>query len=265
VAAAGGATVISVRRQGKGNVVRRMFADVDADVYVMTDGDATYDMSDSRKHVDLLLQKRLDMIVGCRIDDMQDAKTYRAGHRWGNRLLTESVSRIFNGQFTDMLSGYRVFSRRYAKSFPCAAQGFEIETELTVHALELRMPCAEVNVAYRARPEGSVSKLSTYKDGWHILKMIMKLFIRERPLAFFSGVAAVLALLATGIAIPLLLTYIETGLVPRFPTAILATGLMLSAMLALVCGAVLDTVTIGRREAKALAYLSVPAPASPTH
>lgn len=260
VALAAGATVIAVKRRGKGNVVRRMFADVEADVYVMTDGDATYAMAGAQKHIDMLLEQRLDMVVGCRVDDGQDVKTYRAGHRWGNRLLTESVSRIFNGQFTDMLSGYRVFSRRYAKSFPCAAQGFEIETELTVHALELRMPSAEVDVTYRSRPEGSVSKLSTYRDGWRILKTIAKMYIYERPLAFFSGLAALLALVAMALTVPLLLTYLDTGLVPRFPTAILATGMMLCAMLSLVCGAVLNTVTVGRREAKALAYLSIPAP-----
>jgi glycosyltransferase involved in cell wall biosynthesis len=259
VAQASGAFVTHVDLRGKGNVVRRMFADVDADVYVMVDGDATYDTSNLRQHIDLLLRNRLDMVVGCRQDDGADSHTYRPGHRWGNRLLSGSVGRIFGGQFTDMLSGYRVFSRRYAKSFPASSQGFETETELCVHALELRMPYAEVNVMYRSRPEGSVSKLSTFSDGWRILKTVLKLFISERPLAFFSLVALALASLSLGLMLPLTLTYFETGLVPRLPTLVFATGMMLSAMLALVCGAILRTVTIGRREAKRFAYLAIPA------
>lgn len=260
LAAAEGATVIPVLMRGKGNVIRRMFADVEADIYVMVDGDATYDVSHIRQHIDLLMQQRLDMVVGCRKDDGQNPQTYRTGHRWGNRLLTGSVSLIFGGQFTDMLSGYRVFSRRYVKSFPAMAQGFETETELTVHALELRMPYAEVDIVYRSRPEGSISKLSTFRDGWRILKTILKLFISERPLAFFSILAGLLAALAFGITIPLALTYLDTGLVPRLPTAVLATGMMLCAMLSIVCGAILHTVTMGRRESKQLTYLSIPAP-----
>jgi glycosyltransferase involved in cell wall biosynthesis len=259
VARAGGALVSGVHLRGKGNVVRRMFADVEADVYVMVDGDATYDVSNIRQHIELLLCDQLDMVVGCRQDDGADSHTYRLGHRWGNRLLSGSVGRIFGGQFTDMLSGYRVFSRRYAKSFPASSQGFETETELCVHALELRMPYAEVNVMYRSRPEGSVSKLSTFSDGWRILKTVLKLFISERPLAFFSLVALALASLSLGLMLPLTLTYFETGLVPRLPTLVFATGMMLSAMLALVCGAILRTVTIGRREAKRFAYLAIPA------
>lgn len=260
VARAAGAAVTHVQLRGKGNVVRRMFADVEADVYVMVDGDATYDVSNIRQHVDLLLNQHLDMVVGLRQDDGLNPQTYRRGHRWGNQLLTGSVTRIFGGQFTDMLSGYRVFSRRYAKSFPAAAQGFETETELSVHALELRMPYAEVAVAYRSRPEGSVSKLSTFRDGRRILMTILKLFISERPLAFFSIVAAVLAALSIALTVPLAVTYVETGLVPRLPTAVLATGMMLCAMLALVCGAVLRTVTMGRREVKRFAYLAIRAP-----
>ncbi len=262
VARAGGALVTQVNLRGKGNVVRRMFADVEADVYVMVDGDATYDASDIQQHIELLLRDRIDMVVGCRRDDGADAQTYRPGHRWGNRLLNGSVSQIFGGQFTDMLSGYRVFSRRYAKSFPASSQGFEIETELCVHALELRMPCAEVAVRYRSRPEGSVSKLSTFRDGWRILKTVLKLFISERPLAFFSLVATALAAVAIGLVLPLTLTYLQTGLVPRLPTLVFATGLMLGAMLALVCGAILRTVTIGRREAKRFAYLAIAAPSA---
>ena len=254
-----GASVNNVKLRGKGNVIRRMFADVDADVYVMVDGDATYDPAQLQAHIDLLLAQRLDMVVGCRIDDGLNPQTYRPGHRWGNVALTRSVSSIFGGQFTDMLSGYRVFSRRYVKSFPAMSQGFEIETELNVHALELRMPCAEVDVLYRSRPEGSVSKLSTFRDGWRILKTILKLFVSERPLAFFVILASLLALLAVGITVPLAVTYMHTGLVPRFPTALLATGLMLCSMLSLVCGAVLHTVTMGRREVKQLAYLRIAA------
>ena len=259
VAQSHGASVNNVKLRGKGNVIRRMFADVDADVYVMVDGDATYDPAQLQAHIDLLLAQRLDMVVGCRIDDGLNPQTYRPGHRWGNVALTRSVSSIFGGQFTDMLSGYRVFSRRYVKSFPAMSQGFEIETELNVHALELRMPCAEVDVLYRSRPEGSVSKLSTFRDGWRILKTILKLFVSERPLAFFVILASLLALLAVGITVPLAVTYMHTGLVPRFPTALLATGLMLCAMLSLVCGAVLHTVTMGRREVKQLAYLRIAA------
>lgn len=265
VAKAHGATVTHVKRRGKGNVVRRIFADVEADIYIMVDGDATYDIRHVREHINLLIGQRLDMIVGCRQDDGTNPQTYRPGHRWGNRLLTNSVGLIFGGQFTDMLSGYRIFSRRYVKSFPAAAQGFETETELTVHALELRMAYAEVDTLYKSRPQGSLSKLSTFRDGWRILSTILNLFVSERPLAFFSILAAVLAMTAVGISAPLALTYLETGLVPRLPTAVLATGMMLSAALALVAGAILHTVTIGRRECKQLAYLSIPAPGAGRH
>ena len=258
VARGHGAFVTHVALRGKGNVARRMFADVEADVYVMVDGDATYDVSEVRRLIDMLVEGNLDMVVGSRVDDGEDMQTYRRGHRFGNRLLTGAVASLFGGHLTDMLSGYRVFSRRYAKSFPAVSTGFEIETELTVHALELRMPFAEVSVRYRSRPEGSESKLSTYRDGWRILKTICKLFVSERPLLFFSSVAALLALLSVVLAEPLLVTYLQTGLVPRFPTAVLATGTMLTAMLSFVCGVVLHTVTIGRQEAKRLRYLAVP-------
>lgn len=258
IARAHGAQVAHVSQRGKGNVVRRMFADVEADIYVMVDGDATYDPSRLREHVQLLQEQHLDMLVGHRTDDAATSKTYRPGHRWGNQQLTQAVSRIFGGTLGDVLSGYRVFSRRYVKSFPAISQGFEIETELTVHALELRMPMAEVPVIYRARPEGSASKLSTYRDGWRIAKTIAKLFITERPLRFFSSVATTLALLAFGLGTPLALTYMQTGLVPRLPTAVLVTGLMVCAASSFVCGAVLHTVTVGRREVKRLHYLSIP-------
>ncbi|MGJ7509145.1 glycosyltransferase family 2 protein [Variovorax sp. GT1P44] len=258
VARACGATVTHVALRGKGNVARRMFADVEADVYVMVDGDATYDVRDIRQHIGMLVEGNLDMVVGSRVDDGADVQTYRRGHRFGNRLLTGAVASLFGGRLTDMLSGYRVFSRRYAKSFPAVSEGFEIETELTVHALELRMPFAEAPVLYRSRPEGSESKLSTYRDGWRILKTICKLFVSERPLLFFSAVAGVLALASVILAEPLLTTYLRTGLVPRLPTAVFVTGTMLVAMLAFVCGVVLHTVTIGRQEAKRLRYLAIP-------
>jgi len=258
VARAAGANVTHVALRGKGNVARRMFADVEADVYVMVDGDATYDVGEVRRLIALMVEGNLDMVVGSRVDDGADMQTYRRGHRFGNALLTGAVASLFDGRMTDMLSGYRVFSRRYAKSFPALSRGFEIETELTVHALELRMPFAEVPVPYRARPEGSESKLSTYRDGWRILKTICKLFVRERPLQFFSGAAGLLVLLSLILAEPLVSPYLATGLVPRQPTAVLVTGMMLMAMLSFVCGVVLHTVTIGRREAKRLSYLAIP-------
>ncbi|VTU13934.1 glycosyltransferase family 2 protein [Variovorax sp. RA8] len=258
VARAAGAQVTHVALRGKGNVARRMFADVEADIYVMVDGDATYDLGGLRHLVDTLVEGNLDMVVGSRVDDGEDTHTYRTGHRFGNRLLTGAVAALFGGRLTDMLSGLRVFSRRYAKSFPAVSEGFEIETELTVHALELRMPFAELPVRYRSRPEGSHSKLSTYRDGWRILKTICKLFVSERPLLFFSGIATVLALGSIAAAVPLALTYLATGLVPRLPTAVLLTGTMLTAMLAFVCGIVLHAVTMGRREAKRLRYLAIP-------
>lgn len=258
VARAAGAVVTHVAARGKGNVVRRMFADVEADVYVMADGDATYDATAARRLIDRLVGGNLDMVVGNRVDDGQNALTYRAGHRFGNRLLTGAVVQLFGGGLTDMLSGYRVFSRRYAKSFPALSRGFEIETELTVHALELRMPYAEESTAYSTRPEGSESKLSTYRDGWRILKTICKLFVSERPLQFFSIIGGILVALSVVLAAPLFMTYMQTGLVPRLPTAVLVTGAMLAAMLSFVCGIVMHTVTLGRQEAKRLCYLAVP-------
>lgn len=265
VAFASGANVISVPLRGKGNVVRRMFADVDADLYVMVDGDATYDASAVRQMVDQLLDEHLDMVVGCREVNVSVAdEAYRRGHQWGNRMLTQSVVSIFGGNFTDMLSGYRVFSRRYAKSFPALSHGFETETELTVHALELRMPYGEVMTAYGARPEGSESKLSTYRDGWRILKTIGRLYVRERPFAFFGIVALILAIVSVLLSLPLLAEYLREGLVPRLPTAVLSASMMVSALLSFVSGLILDNVTCGRQETKRLAYLSIPAPKLPS-
>jgi glycosyltransferase involved in cell wall biosynthesis len=260
VARAAGAIVRTEPLQGKGNVVRRMFADIEADVYVLVDGDATYHAASAPIMVDKLLAERLDMVVGCRKDSEEAA--YRAGHRFGNALFTGSVARLFGNRFTDILSGYRIFSRRFVKSFPALATGFEIETELTVHALELRMPIAEMDTPYGARPAGSQSKLSTYRDGFRIMRMMMALFKDERPLQCFSIVFGVLAALSLALALPVIRTYMETGLVPRFPTAILATGIMLLGFLSLTCGFILDTVTHGRREMKRLSYLSIPGPGS---
>jgi glycosyltransferase involved in cell wall biosynthesis len=256
VARAEGARVVHVSQKGKGNVVRRMFADIEADIYLMVDGDSTYDASFAPKLVDKLLNDHLDMVIGCRID-AGEAENYRRGHRFGNRIITGTVRHIFGGQFSDMLSGYRAFSRRYVKSFPALTTGFETETELTIHALELRMPFGEIETPYGARPDGSSSKLSTYRDGLRILKTIMRLYMIERPLEFFSIIGLILASISVFLAFPLFIEYVETGLVPRFPTAILSVGLMLSAQLALVCGFVLDTVTRGRHELRRIAYLSI--------
>lgn len=254
VARGAGAEVFHVDLRGKGNVVRRMFADVDADIYVMVDGDATYDAASAPALIAKLLSAHLDMVVGCRVTQEQEA--YRSGHRLGNRMLTGCVARMFGGCFTDMLSGYRVFSRRYAKSFPASSRGFETETELTVHALELRMPYGEVMTPYASRPEGSASKLSTYRDGFRILATILRLYKSERPARFFGIITVFLWVLAVALGIPLLVTYADTGLVPRFPTAILAMGLVGLGFTSLVCGLILDTVTRGRQELKHLAYLS---------
>src|SRR5690606_14694139 len=256
VARAAGARVHRVCLRGKGNVVRRAFADLEADVYVMVDGDATYEAGAAPALVRRLLDEGRAMLVGARVDSERAA--YRPGHRFGNRLLTGCTGLLFGNSFDDMLSGYRVFSRRYVKSFPAHAAGFEIETELAVHALQLRMPVAEVPTRYFARPEGSTSKLNTWRDGARILATILRLFKAERPLLFFSIIAAASMLLSLVLAVPLLLTFLETGLVPRLPTAVLCSGLALLAALALACGLILDTVTRGRVEAKRLAYLAIP-------
>ncbi len=258
IAAEAGAVVRSERMQGKGHVVRRMFADVDADIYVMADGDATYDAAAAPDLVRRLVDEQLDMVVGARKSEIEEA--YRRGHRLGNRVLTGMLARLFGRTFSDILSGYRVFSRRFVKSFPALARGFETETEISVHALELSMPVAEVVTAYGARPEGSESKLSTYRDGWRIIRTIMHLFRIERPVLFYGSFAAALAALAIVLAVPLAITYAQTGLVPRMPTAMLVTGLMILAALSFFCGLILDTVVRGRREVRRLAYLSHPAP-----
>jgi glycosyltransferase involved in cell wall biosynthesis len=257
-AARAGAVVRSESQQGKGHVVRRMFADVDADIYVMADGDLTYDPKSAPRMVDLLLAEQLDMVVGTRRHEEKSA--YRGGHVFGNKLFTGLLSGLFGRSFSDIFSGYRVFSRRFVKSFPVLSSGFEIETEMSVHALELRMPVGELETSYGARPEGSHSKLSTWGDGWRILKTITTLYRIERPVLFFGSIGAFLLALAILLAVPLVQTYLRTGLVPRFPTAILATGLVIIAVLSVFAGLILDTVTRGRREVRRLAYLSVAGP-----
>jgi hypothetical protein len=236
--------------QGKGYVVRRMFADVDADIYVLADGDATYDAPSVRGMIARLIGEKLDMVVGARVD--REEAAYRPGHRVGNRLLSGFVTHIFGQSFSDMLSGYRVFSRRFVKSFPVLSGGFELE-----------LPVAEMDTPYYSRPEGSASKLNTWRDGFRILWSIFQIYRAERPLPFFSAIAVGLAAISVGLAIPIFLTFLQQGNVPRFPTAILATGLMLAALLAFASGVVLDTVTRGRREIKLLAYLRYGAPGDP--
>jgi len=257
IARAAGAVVRREPLQGKGNVVRRMFADIEADVYVMVDGDDTYHAPSAGKLVAKLLDEKLDMVNGARVTDWEN---YRAGHRLGNVMLTTLVTMVFGKRTDDLLSGYRVFSRRFVKSFPVLAGGFEIETELVVHALEMSMPLGEVETPYKDRAPGSVSKLSTFRDGFRILWMIGKLIKEERPMQSFGLVSVLMALISVIIAVPLFITYYETGLVPRFPTAVLATGLGLLSFLSLTCGLILDTVTRGRREMKRLRYLEIPAP-----
>lgn len=258
VAKAAGAVVRREPLQGKGNVVRRMFADIEADIYVLVDGDATYDAASAPKMIQALLDGPLDMVNGSRVTDIE--KAYRPGHRFGNWMLTTMVAQIFGNRITDMLSGYRVMSRRYVKSFPALSVGFETETELTVHALELRMPIAEIATPYKDRPPGSVSKLSTFRDGFRILWTIIVLVKEERPIQFFSLFALLVAVIASFLIAPIILEFLRTGLVPRLPTAVLSMGLMILAFLSLTCGLVLDTVTRGRREMKRMRYLNIPAP-----
>jgi glycosyltransferase involved in cell wall biosynthesis len=255
-AEAAGAIVRSEKLQGKGNVVRRMFADIDADVFVMVDGDGTYDAASAPKLVRHLIDNSLDMVNAARVPDSSEA--FRSGHKLGNRLLTGLVAWIFGNRITDMLSGYRVFSRRFVKSFPALASGFETETELTVHALELRLPIDEVPTPYRSRPAGSSSKLHTVSDGVRIMKAITRLVKEERPFPFFATGAGVLVAAAIGLGTPVVLEFLRTGLVPRLPTAVLATGLMILGFMSMACALILDTVTRGRREIKRMHYLAVP-------
>jgi len=257
IARAAGAIVRREMLQGKGNVIRRAFADVDADLYVLVDGDDTYDATAAPGMIDMMRRDGLDMVNGARVTDID--KAYRPGHRLGNAVLTGMVRIVFGDRISDMLSGYRVFSRRFVKSFPALAGGFETETEFTVHALELKMPIGEVPTAYKDRPAGSTSKLHTYSDGVRILHTIMVLVKEERPLQFFSAAGLALLVLAVVLGVPVVTEFLQTGLVPRLPTAVLATGLMLIAMLSFFCGLILDSVSRGRKEFKRLAYLSIPA------
>ena len=258
VARSAGAIVRTERMQGKGHVVRRMFADVDADIYVMADGDATYDAAAAPAMVARMMGEQLDMVVGARVHEATDA--YRRGHVFGNRLMTGFLARLFGRSFSDIFSGYRVFSRRFVKSFPVLSAGFEIETEISVHALELKMPVAEVETRYFARPEGSASKLNTWADGLRILRTIIRLYRIERPLVFFGAIAVLLVATGLVLSLDLAMTWMETGLVPRLPTAVLVTGLMILAALSLFSGLILDTVVRGRQEVRRLAYLALPAP-----
>src|SRR5471032_1676088 len=258
IARLAGAIVRTEPLQGKGNVVRRMFADIEADIYVLVDGDATYDAGAAPRMISAMLAEGADLLTARRIHT--DAGAYRPGHVLGNRLLTGLTALLFNVHLSDMLSGYRVFSRRFVKSFPFTAEGFGIETELTVHAVRLMMPMSEMDTRYKERPVGSVSKLNTYRDGFRILGTIGYLVREERPLVFFATIAFLFAAVAALIGAPVVSEYLHTGLVPRLPTAVLATGLMVIAFLSLTCGLILDTVTRGRWEAKRMAYLAIPGP-----
>src|SRR5690242_2632727 len=258
VAAKAGAVVRREQHQGKGRVVRRMFTDIEADIYVLVDGDATYDAPSAPKMIERLVADRLDMVCAVRVD--REEAAYRLGHRAGNRMLTGFVAHVFGQSFTDMLSGYRVFTRRFVKSFPVLSGGFEIETELTVHALELELPVGEMRTPYYSRPQGSASKLSTWRDGYRILRTVFKLYRAARPLSLFGAFGLALAIISVGLAIPIFITYVQEGLVPRLPTAVLSTGLMVLAFLSIACGLILDTVTRGRREFKLIAYLALRAP-----
>ena len=255
-----GAVVRTEQRQGKGNVVRRMFADIEADIYVLVDGDDTYDAGASPRMITRMIADGADLLTARRVHTQ--AAAYRPGHVLGNRLLTGLTALLFNVHLSDMLSGYRVFSRRFVKSFPFTAEGFAIETELTIHAVRLMMPMTEMDSRYKERPVGSVSKLNTWRDGFRILGTIGYLVREERPLLFFASVASLFAAVAVLIGAPVVSEYFHTGLVPRLPTAVLATGLMVIAFLSLTCGLILDTVTRGRWEAKRMSYLAIPGPAN---
>lgn len=257
-AQAAGAIVHYEHAAGKGHVVRRMFADIEADIYILVDGDHTYDASAVRQLITRLINEELDVVVGARRSPVHSS-AYRLGHRGGNLFLTSVVQCLFGKRLNDMLSGYRVMSRRFVKSFPALSNGFETETELTIHALELNIPFAEEPTLFAARPEGSESKLKTFSDGWRILGTALLLFKEIRPFLFFSIQASFLAAISLALGIPIIATYWETGLVPRFPTAILATAIMLLAFLSLTCGLILDSVARGRREQKRMHYLNYPA------
>jgi len=253
VAAAAGAEIWTENRQGKGNVVRRMFAEIDADIYLMVDGDATYDAESAPRMVAELVEQRLDMVVARRVSTTDQA--YRTGHRLGNRLLTGAVAWIFGHMMTDILSGYRAFSRRFVKSFPAMARGFETETELTVHALQLRLPVAEIETPYYPRLEGSDSKLNTWRDGFRILGTILRLFVLEKPFQFFLLLSLLFLAAATVLFVPVLIEYFGTGFVLRVPSLIVAVGGYVMALICLIMGTLLYTASISRLEAKRFKYL----------
>jgi glycosyltransferase involved in cell wall biosynthesis len=255
-AAEAGAIVRSEPHQGKGNVVRRMLADIDADIYVLADGDATYDPTAAGKLIDTLASNNLDMVVGTRNGG---GEAYRRGHQFGNQLFNRIVATLFGPGFSDILSGYRVLSRRFAKSFPVTSSGFEIETELSVHALDLKIATAEIALPYGARPEGSESKLNTYRDGLRILATIVMLYKELKPFRFFGAIATGLILVALALGLPIIHTFLQTGLVPRLPTAVLASGIMQLGFISLGCGFVVESVSQGRREAKRMRYLDLQA------
>lgn len=261
IAASAGAIVRREERKGKGNVVRRAFADIDADVYLLIDGDDTYDASAAPLMIETLLSGPYDHVLGCRSDDPEQT-AYRPGHAQGNRMFNRLVGGLFGERVTDMLSGYRVFSRRFVKSFPALSAGFEIETELTVHSMALRVPQREVAVGFRDRPDGSVSKLNTFSDGFKILWLIAKLFAHERPFAFHGLVAGVSMVLALIFGIPVVVEFLETGLVPRLPTVVLAAALAMISAFVATTGAVISAVLKTRREATRLAYLGYAPPES---
>lgn len=253
LAARAGAVVRQETRQGKGHVIRRMFADVEADIYIMVDGDNTYDPGSAPALVAALRNGPLDLVNGVRVNRTDMA--HRPGHRFGNWMLNGLVVRFFGSSSRDMLSGYKAMSRRFVKTFPALSTGFEIETELLVHALEMSLPISEIETSYKERPAGSQSKLRTVQDGTRILRLITKLVKEERPLLFFTILATILAALSLAAAAPALLEFVELGTVRRIATAVLATGLMLTAIIAFFSGMILDTVTRGRRELKRLHYL----------
>jgi glycosyltransferase involved in cell wall biosynthesis len=258
-AIAAGAVVRREGHQGKGNVVRRMFADVEADIYVLADGDLTYDAGAVGRLIDALLIDNVDMVVGVRIGTKE---AFRRGHRFGNRLFNWTVTRLFGPGFSDILSGYRILSRRFVKSFPAASSGFEIETELSVHALDLKLATTEIPLPYGERPENSVSKLSTYRDGLRIFAKIAMMYRALKPLQFFGGIALALFTLSLAVAAPVIIEYVETGLVPRFPTAILAASIMQLSFMSLTCGIIIDAISASRRELKRMRYLELSAPVS---
>ena len=258
IARKAGAIVRTETRQGKGHVVRRIFADVEADIYVMADGDGTYDASLAPTLVELMKKNHVDMVVGTRAGVTRDAG--RGGHAFGNRIFNMLFNAIFGRQFSDIFSGYRVFSRRFVKSFPAASGGFEIETEMSVHSCQIGIPTLERPTPYGVRPEDSASKLKTFSDGFRILGMFFVLAKETRPAAFFGAIGVLMTLLAVILSAPLFVTYFETGLVPRFPTAILSMGLVIIASISAVCGLILDSLARSRVEAKRSVFLSYPSP-----